>query len=355
MEHCHRSGETVVMLLTHRTAARRRDIASMILRYGPSAAALGYPLALVLLHQSGQQFARAMDGIDMLLAGFAVCIAVALVYSVPVLSFAVILRSGGRIRMRRLAHLAFAAPPLFTVIGVVFFFLRIPNGDYVVWAVAWLGALAYAASASPEETALAPPATWVRTAHGVTGATILVVFLVWHLANHALAMFSPDANRATMLMLRTWYRSGLVQPIMLALFIWQLATGARLLWAKIARAGDVYSSIQTATAGYLLVYIPSHLIAVFILGRWFLGVDTTFEWASGAPSGLLLDAWNVRLIPHYSLAVLFVIGHLAMGLRAILVGHRVRVALADGASWIICSIGLALSLIIAIAQLRVGA
>jgi hypothetical protein len=274
---------------------------------------------------------------------------------VPVLSLAVILQSGGQIRTRRLAHLSFAAPPLFTVIGVVFFFLGIPNGDYVVWAVAWLGALAYAASAPPEKTAPAPPATWIRAAHGATGATILVIFLVWHLANHALAMFSPDANKTTMLLLRTWYRSGLVQPVLLALFIWQLATGARLLWAKIAQAGDVYSSIQTATAGYLLVYIPSHLIAVFILGRWFLGVDTTFEWASGAPSGLLLDAWNVRLIPHYSLAVLFVFGHLAMGLRAVLVGHGVRVALADRASWTICSIGLALSLVIAVAQLHVGA
>jgi hypothetical protein len=348
-------GRIVMMRLANRTAAMRRDIVSLILRYGPSTAALGYPLALVLLYQSGRQFVQATDATGTLLAGFAVCITVALVYGVPVLSFVVILQSGGQIRTRRLAHLAFAAPPLFTVIGVVFFFLGIQTGDYVVWAVVWLGVLAYAASAAPQETAPAPPAAWVSRAHGVTGATILVIFLVWHLANHALAMLSPDANKATMLLLRTWYRSGLVQPVLLALFIWQLATGLRLLWAKIAQAGNVYSSIQTATAGYLLFYIPSHLIAVFILGRWFLGVDTTFEWASGAPSGLLLDTWNVRLIPHYSLAVLFVIGHLAMGLRAVLVGHGVHVALADRVSWIISSIGLALSIVIVVAQIRVGA
>src|SRR5262249_1688716 len=47
-------------------------------------------------------------------------------------------------------------------------------------------------------------------------------------------------------------------------------------------------------------------------------VDTTFAWASGEPMGLLLNPWNVRLIPHYSLAVLFVISHLAMGLRGII-------------------------------------
>src|SRR3982074_1776600 len=116
-------GRTVMMLLTNRMAATRRYIASMILRCGPSSAALGYPLALVLLHQSGRQFVQATDATGTLLAGFAVCITVALVYSVPVLSFVVILQSGGQVRMRRLAHLAFAAPPPLTAIGVVFFFL----------------------------------------------------------------------------------------------------------------------------------------------------------------------------------------------------------------------------------------
>jgi hypothetical protein len=60
----------------------------------------------------------------------------------------------------------------------------------------------------------------------------------------------------------------------------------------------------------------------------------------------------VRLIAHYSFAVLFVIGHLAMGLRAVLLGHGVRVAVADRAAWIICLIGLAASGVIAVAQLR---
>jgi hypothetical protein len=342
-----------MMVSAIRTIATRRNVANAILRYGPSATALIYPLVLFVLHQSERQFAEATDATGRLLAGFALCVAAALVYGVPILSFAVILQSAGQIR--RLAHLAFATPPLFTVIGVVCFLLGIPNGDYVIWAVAWFAVLAYAAFASPAETAPTPPATWIRTAHGLTGAAIVVIFLVWHLANHTLAIWRLDSHKEMMVLLRTWYRAGLVQPVVVVLFVCQLATGSRLLWAKIPQAGDVYSSIQTATAGYLLVYIPSHLIAVFVLGRWFLGVDTTFEWASGAPSGLLLDAWNVRLIPHYSLAVLFVIGHLAMGLRAVLLGHGVRAALADRSTWIICSVGLAVSLVITVAQLRVGA
>jgi hypothetical protein len=150
-------------------------------------------------------------------------------------------------------------------------------------------------------------------------------------------------------------RGGKPQPILIALFAFQLLSGLRLLWAAIPQRADIYSSIQTATGSYLVVYITSHLIAVFILGRIFLGIDTTFAWASGTPVGLLRDPWNVRLIPHYSLATLFVISHLAMGLRAVLLGHGVQVASANRLAWIICGIGLGVALIIIIAQLSVSA
>jgi succinate dehydrogenase/fumarate reductase cytochrome b subunit len=339
-------------LLSIRATATRRDVAIMIFRYGPATTALVYPLALAFLHISGWHFMQATDAIGRLLAGLATCLAAALLCSVPALSFTVMLRSD-RSGERWLAHVAFAAPPLFTMLGVGFFFIGVPNGDYVIWAAAWLGVLAYAAFASPAITEQRRPARWIRTAHGLTGATITASFLVWHLANHTLAIWSFDAHKDVMLFLRTWYRSGLVQPFLVALLVAQLVTGTRLLQAKIPRAGDLYSSIQTATAGYLLAYIPSHLIAVFILGRWFLGVDTNFEWASGAPSGLLLDSWNVRLIPHYSSAVLFVICHFAVGLRAILLGRRIRAAIADRVTWTLCAIGLVVSFVIAVAQLRV--
>ena len=74
----------------------------------------------------------------------------------------------------------------------------------------------------------------------------------------------------------------------------------------------------------------------------------------GAPAGLLHDSWNVRLIPHYSLAPLFVISHLAVGLRTVLLGHHVRVAVANRLAWVVCGTGLSISLAITIAQLSVG-
>lgn len=341
-------------LSTMQLLANRRDVARTIFRYGPSTAALFYPLLLVSLHQAGRQFVQATDATGKLLAGLAVGLAAALVYSVPLLSFAAISQSAGQIRTRQFAHLAFAAPPLFVLIGVFFYMLNVPNGDYVFWAIAWLGVLGFAAFVSPTNEMPAAAPRWLRTAHGLSAGAIIVMFLAWHLANHVTATWSLETNKNVMDLLRVWYRSDIIQPILVALFVFQLLSGVRLLWAAIALRADIYLSIQTATGAYLMVFITSHLIAVFILGRMFLDVDTTFAWASGAPTGLLHDSWNVRLIPHYSLAPLFVISHLAVGLRTVLLGHHVRVAVANRLAWVVCGTGLSISLAITIAQLSVG-
>jgi hypothetical protein len=97
----------------------------------------------------------------------------------------------------------------------------------------------------------------------------------------------------------------------------------------------------------------SHLNAVFILGRAVTKVDTTFLWASGAPAGLLPDAWNVRLIPHYSLGVWFVVAHMGLGLRGILLFHGVSPPAADRVAWCVGALGAALALTITFAQLSV--
>ncbi len=344
--------------MTHfalQAAARRGGTVGTILRYGPAAAALAYPLLLMLLHLCGRQLAEATTATAALSAGLGAAGAAALVVGVPLLGFAAI-RCSGDLRTRRLAHLAFAAPPLFTLTGAVFFLLGIPNGDYAVWGILWTGALIYAARKSPAPmTTAARPAGWIGTAHGLSAGIILAAFVIWHLANHVVALWSLDQNKAVMDVLRLWYRSPVVQPLLVTLLLWQMLSGLRLLWAKLPSAGDLYSSIQTATAAYLAVFVSSHLMAVFVLGRWLFAVDTTFPWASGAPTGLLLDPWNVRLIPHYSLAVLFLIGHLAVGLRGILLGHGIRATTATRATWTACTAGLALSLVILAAQLRIGA
>src|SRR5262249_56703135 len=41
--------------------------------------------------------------------------------------------------------------------------------------------------------------------------------------------------------------------------------------------------------------------SVFIFARTYLGIDTGWGFATGAPTGLVKDPWNIRLVPHYCL------------------------------------------------------
>jgi hypothetical protein len=88
-------------------------------------------------------------------------------------------------------------------------------------------------------------------------------------------------------------------------------------------ANDFFGSLQTASGAYLAAFIVSHLTAVFVLGRWALEVDTNWDFAIGAPAGMMGDAWNVRLVPHYSLAVFLLFTHLSCGLRVVLLAQHV--------------------------------
>ena len=80
-------------------------------------------------------------------------------------------------------------------------------------------------------------------------------------------------------------------------------------------------------------------------------VDTTFLWASCAPVCLLPYAWNVRLISHYSLGVLFVITHMGLCLRGVLLAHQVSPSIADHVAWGVGVLGVLFALTITVAQL----
>jgi CDP-diglyceride synthetase len=113
-----------------------------------------------------------------------------------------------------------------------------------------------------------------------------------------------------------------------------------LLTPKLSLKQDMLGSLQTASGAYLVIFIASHINSVFILARYF-GTDTDYAWATGAPTGLIADAWNVRLIPHYSLGVLLVLCHIACGLRTVMLAHGVNLQRANRVCWILiaaCSV-----------------
>jgi hypothetical protein len=335
----------------------------------PPGAALLYPYAVRSLYESGKLLDRESGPVNAL-ACLAVATSVMLVYGVPVASIYVAYRLGqlegissSELLARRLAHLAVAAPPLFVLIGVVFYLLHSGDGDTVFWWVLWLAALVTAAwgvfkqrtdtTIVSRPTSGMPTPTPLRVAHGCSALAILLIFLSWHLLNHLSAIYSLQLNEAMMDSLRKWYRSELIQPVLVILMLFQVVSGVTLLWRATASRSDLLGTLQTSTGAFLTAFIVSHLNSVFILGRAVTKVNTNFLWASGAPTGLLLDAWNVRLIPHYSLGVWFVITHLGIGLRGVLLAHRVSPAAANRLAWVVSGLGALVAVTITIAQLRV--
>jgi len=330
----------------------------------PPAAALFYPQAIRALYESGRLLHRA-SGPPEALAWLAIVVSVGLVYSVPVVGIGVAYLLGQHERTscsellaRRLAHLVVASPSLFVLIGVVFYLLHYPNGDSVFWWILWptvLAAAGWSMRRQDIETLASsrPNPLPLRVAHGTSALLIILIFLARHLLSHASAAFSPELDEAIMSTLRKWYRSELVQPVLVTLMLFQVVSGGILLWRATATRSDLYRTLQTSTGVFLTAFIVSHLNAVFILGRAVTKVDTTFLWASGAPVGLLPDAWNVRLIPHYSLGVWFVVAHMGLGLRGVLLFHGVSPSAADRVAWGVGALGVAVALTITFAQLSV--
>ena len=347
-------------------AKRRFDAAPQSFGIIAAVTALFYPLAVVALYGSGRMLGAA-SGWESALSAWIVTLAAAiLVYGVPAASFWIILTLGqpeapsrALVRVRAWTHLAFASPPLFTALGVLFYLLHLSSGDYIAWAAMWLAISLVMLSTGHDQPASAtrPEAgagsAWLVSAHGFSALTIVLVFLAPHTANHLTAIWSTDLHKSVMNGLRTIYRSNVIQPALVALLLFQIASGGTLLRNRIGVQNDIFGSLQTAAGAYLGVFVVSHLTAVFVLGRQAMQVDTNWDFAIGAPAGMMDDPWNVRLVPHYSLAVFLLFCHVACGVRMALLGRRVSALAATRTAIALIALGGAVALTVTLAMLGV--
>lgn len=334
----------------------------------PGLLVLFYPFMLMALFQSGQFLGNA-DHITQKIGGaIAVTITLLLNFTVPLLGLMLANRLGNleqptpsQIRVRRLAHLMFASPPLYTAIGVALFVLfQDSNHDYLIWGVIWLpillltfrSNLGVKAHISPNLTFNWQRLGVFRAIHGITALLILLIYLVPHITNHLSALWNLDVNLWVMEILRQWYRANFVEPVVIILFYCQIFTGLTLWRSRTAHQSDIFGTLQTASGTYLSIFIFSHTIAVFLLARA-NGVDTTFRWAAGEPTGLLGDGWSVRLIPHYFFAVWMLFTHLACGLRFRLLDHQISSTKTNTITWGTISTGCVISLLIILAMFGV--
>jgi hypothetical protein len=298
----------------------------------PAAAAMSYPFLLNWFHLAVSVPGGSLSTARMI--GAALCLFAAM--AVPLFGLASALRltkafpSSFELCARRLAYLTIGVPPLFVLTGVALGLLHLHISDEFVWIVGWLAACVYVwlgSESVPGSADTRPIGKW-RVAHGVVAA-LVVSFVLFHLSNHLLGLVGPELHASVMRVGRRVYRSRLVEPVLVGLMLFQVISGARLVWRWSGLPVDAYRVFQIGSGTYLAAFIVTHLNSALVSARTVHKIETGWAWASGAPTGLIHDAWNIRLLPHYAFGVFFILAHLASGLRGVFIAHGMSATVAN--------------------------
>ncbi|KTC63567.1 hypothetical protein AO262_24360 [Pseudomonas fluorescens ABAC62] len=236
---------------------------------------------------------------------------------------------------RRFALLAVTAPTVYVFFGVLTYMAGSKIPDTWIWTPAWL-LMGYWASRERKPGIIGLPrqsSASLRFAHGISGA-IAALYVLFHIFNHLFGLISPQAHAAVMDAGRTVYRASIIEPLLVAVMLFQILSGLRLAWTWSEANVDRYRVFQVASGVFMAVFILGHMNSVFIFARTFLEIPTDWAFATGAPNGLIHDAWNIRLVPHYALGVFFVLAHLFSGLRVVLLAHGVAMSRANRIWWL---------------------
>lgn len=325
-------------IAAHRRTGGETGVKERLPMLAPPLAALLYPFALKGFNASVTRIVVGDAGTSTLpwlsaTACLALAFAMPLLAMLAAMSFSEIGRpTAAQLRAKRAALLAVAAPTLFTFLGVVLYMLHDPVPDTWLWVACWAIALALLLRSDNHAPAMLSPRPVpapLRVGHGVSALALVTIFLALHIANHLTFVAGAETYDAVMKVFRHLYRTNILQPLLVALFLFQIGTGLFFVWRLTAAPSDRFRSFQIASGVYLAFYVLGHMDSVFIFARTYLGIDTGWNFATGAPTGLLKDPWNIRLVPHYWLGVFFVLAHLAAAARTVIMAHGVSKALAD--------------------------
>jgi hypothetical protein len=316
--------------------AHRFDYASL----APAVAALGYPLLLNGFHAIAGNPAVPPSPFAMVLATAVLAAA----FLVPFLGLAFALRPTAPPGARRLAYASVTAPTLYVFLGVVQALVHSPVPDEISWCLIWLAVITVSQRAPHPAVTTVPKFGRWRVVHGTTAA-LLVVFVLFHVTNHLFGLAGQGAHASAMRIGRLVYRSDVGEPPLVAAMLFQIGTGLYLAWHWSAAPQAFHRTFQVASGAYLSLFILGHMNSVFVYARRVLGIPTDWNFAIGAPAGLILDAWNIRLLPHYALGVFFTLSHVVSGLRVVLIAHGANQRTANR-TW---GAGVALSVIVAAA------
>jgi succinate dehydrogenase/fumarate reductase cytochrome b subunit len=249
---------------------------------------------------------------------------------------------------RSLLYLMFAVSPLHVLSVLLAAKTGMVQHHGAIWVSTWAmtGLVLYLGKKRNTSTAPGSAIVWLRIIHGTASLCLLLGFLVAHLINHELAIWSVKLHGSAMESLRLWYRADYVEPALFMLLLVMIATGAPLAANHSRGRTDAFRIVQMATGVYVAVFLCAHILAV--LGARSVGVETDWFFATG-PDGLL-DGRGM-LIPYYIFAVFFVTLHIGCGLRLVLLKHGVADVTANKTFYVVAAAGLVVTASIAIAAL----
>lgn len=260
------------------------------------------------------------------------------------------------VRERRFALIGVTVPTAYVFFGVITYMAGSKIPDPWIWTPTWLVFGYIASRRTKNETSqrrLISPR--LRVAHGIAGA-IAATYILFHISNHLFGLVSPEAHATVMEIGRKVYRTRFIEPFLVAVLLFQVISGLRLAWTWSETTVDYYRLFQIVSGIFTAVFILGHMNSVFIFARLWLNIPTDWAFATGAPTGLIHDSWNIRLLPHYALGVFFVLMHLASGMRVVMLAHGTKNATANKIWWcgLILSAIVSTAIICGMTGLRLG-
>src|SRR5262249_54103873 len=147
-------------------------------------------------------------------------------------------------------------------VGVVLYMLHDPMPDTWLWVAWWAIALALllrSDSGTPARVAMRSVPVPLRVAHGVSALALVIVFLALHIANHLMFPAGPGTYDAVMKVFRHVYRTNILQPVVVALFLFQIGTGLFFVWRQTAAPSSRFRTFQIASGVYVAFYVLGHM------------------------------------------------------------------------------------------------
>jgi len=217
-------------------------------------------------------------------------------------------------------------------------------GAWALWVVNSPGKKGEVETSDTQSLELSPSGfARVRATHRLSAIVLLLSFLLLHYSNHLFALWSETTERSVMMGLRHWYRASIIEPAILGLFSVMVITGVILVLRHTQRPSDNFRVIQMGSGIYLMFFLASHVWAV--LGQRASGGDSDWAFASGGTAGMLGSEGYTDVLLYYTLGMVFISAHVAMGIRMMRLTHQTTKSNASRTAYMIIGLGSAVTVL----------